>query len=896
MDLSWSSNRHIRTYFNGFVDISGGHLYLRGGNNGGVPYTNCHLYINNGDISLNGRLYVSGDVSINSRLNVNCDVSLNNRLFVAGDVSLNSRLLVAGDTIIYGRLSVNEYNNQFIINTTTSNYTMIIGEDLSLNGRLAVYLDTSMNSRLFVGGDVSLNSRLIVYSDVSLNNRLYVGGDVSLNSRLIVLSDASFCRRIFIGNDVSLNGNLFVANYLGIGVSGAIYQLGIGNGTNICQLDVSGVSNFRGPVYPLTFADNSTLLTNNREFDFSNNFGLLWTQNPNSQQLYWASIAMSANGQFQLATNSNNNNSSFNPSTAYISNNYGLTWSPINISIVIASNPMVSGSMSSSGQYQLIVTASASASSIYYSSNYGVTWTLVSYPTGQNKNYIFQSPNRYTVSSAISSTGQYQAFLQNVYAGSTYNYYINVSSSYGTGFTQNYSVAGLGTPAYLTSVAISSTGQYLSACGNIGILNSNNFGVTWTTVSSVANFNCIAMSATGQYQYSGVSPGKIYFSNNYGITWTSLGLSPSGNWSSIAVSSNGQYVVASINSGSIYTSNNFGSTWIISNSQSKYWNSVAISSNGGYIAACASNPYGSTGDYIYSSITPYENISISNLLTVYNDSSFNNRLFVGNIANIGGNLNVVGVTNLGNAVNIYGNTTIGTTISNNNLLVNGIGNIATLVVTGTTTLNSTVTINANTSITGTNSLTVNSNTTVGNIACLGTGNINTLIVTGTTTLGDTLTVNASTTIGNSANPYSLTVNGGTTINSYASSVVTVNSDTTIGNAVTNRSLTINGTCTAFVFNANSDYRAKIELNELDRTYSVDNIRPIEYIFKATNEKGLGVIAHELQEHYPCLVSGEKDGEELQSVNYIGIIALLVNEIKGIKNEIKVLKARLENIT
>jgi len=45
---------------------------------------------------------------------------------------------------------------------------------------------------------------------------------------------------------------------------------------------------------------------------------------------------------------------------------------------------------------------------------------------------------------------------------------------------------------------------------------------------------------------------------------------------------------------------------------------------------------------------------------------------------------------------------------------------------------------------------------------------------------------------------------------------------------------------------------------------------------------MGVIAHELQENYPLLVHGEKDGEDLQCVNYMGLIPILVNEIQNIK--------------
>jgi hypothetical protein len=41
------------------------------------------------------------------------------------------------------------------------------------------------------------------------------------------------------------------------------------------------------------------------------------------------------------------------------------------------------------------------------------------------------------------------------------------------------------------------------------------------------------------------------------------------------------------------------------------------------------------------------------------------------------------------------------------------------------------------------------------------------------------------------------------------------------------------------------------------------------------------------------VSGEKDGDEIQSVNYNGLIPILINEIKNMKDEMKSLKLKLQ---
>ena len=105
-----------------------------------------------------------------------------------------------------------------------------------------------------------------------------------------------------------------------------------------------------------------------------------------------------------------------------------------------------------------------------------------------------------------------------------------------------------------------------------------------------------------------------------------------------------------------------------------------------------------------------------------------------------------------------------------------------------------------------------------------------------------------------------------------------------------------GTVSALSFNATSDYRIKENIKQLDNEFKVDYLNPVSYVNKRTNKQDIGLIAHELQEHYPQLVNGEKDGRELQSINYIGLIPVLINEMKNMKKEIENLKATLYKLT
>ena len=98
---------------------------------------------------------------------------------------------------------------------------------------------------------------------------------------------------------------------------------------------------------------------------------------------------------------------------------------------------------------------------------------------------------------------------------------------------------------------------------------------------------------------------------------------------------------------------------------------------------------------------------------------------------------------------------------------------------------------------------------------------------------------------------------------------------------------VSGQVTANSFNATSDYRTKTSIEDLDENITVSNLRPLVYL--KNGKKEIGLIAHELQEVYPFMVCGEKDGKEMQSVNYIGLIGVLINDVKRLTNENQILK-------
>ena len=92
----------------------------------------------------------------------------------------------------------------------------------------------------------------------------------------------------------------------------------------------------------------------------------------------------------------------------------------------------------------------------------------------------------------------------------------------------------------------------------------------------------------------------------------------------------------------------------------------------------------------------------------------------------------------------------------------------------------------------------------------------------------------------------------------------------------------------------SDYRTKKNIkpleNGLDR---VCRLKPVKFDWKLNNETTEGFIAHEVQDIFPEAVSGEKDGEDMQGMDYGRITPLLVAAIQELKAEVEELKKQIK---
>ena len=87
----------------------------------------------------------------------------------------------------------------------------------------------------------------------------------------------------------------------------------------------------------------------------------------------------------------------------------------------------------------------------------------------------------------------------------------------------------------------------------------------------------------------------------------------------------------------------------------------------------------------------------------------------------------------------------------------------------------------------------------------------------------------------------------------------------------------------------SDYRLKQDLKDYNGLDLLNRIKTYDYKWKLDNTRSYGVMAHELQEIIPQSVFGEKDGKEMQGVDYSKIVPILIKSIQEQQIQIEELK-------
>lgn len=122
-------------------------------------------------------------------------------------------------------------------------------------------------------------------------------------------------------------------------------------------------------------------------------------------------------------------------------------------------------------------------------------------------------------------------------------------------------------------------------------------------------------------------------------------------------------------------------------------------------------------------------------------------------------------------------------------------------------------------------------------------------------------------------------------------VIFQNQGNYIGGIINNGSSNIN-------YATSSDYRLKSDLRNFQGLDLINKIKTYDYAWKSDNTRMYGVMAHELQEVIPYVVSGEKDAIDAegkikpQSVDYSKLTPVLVKAMQEQDLKIKQLEERL----
>ena len=101
-------------------------------------------------------------------------------------------------------------------------------------------------------------------------------------------------------------------------------------------------------------------------------------------------------------------------------------------------------------------------------------------------------------------------------------------------------------------------------------------------------------------------------------------------------------------------------------------------------------------------------------------------------------------------------------------------------------------------------------------------------------------------------------------------------------------ITASGVVQAQDFNSTSDITLKENVVQIDNPLNIlENLTGIKFNWKDTKEVSYGLSAQEVEQVLPDIVKTREGG--LKGVNYLNIIAILIESVKELKNEIEDLK-------
>jgi hypothetical protein len=867
--------------FNGNLSVGGSdssfnsNLYVGVGKRIGVGKIASNLYALDvgGNVNFTGNLYTNGvlfsafdnskDISLNANLTVGFDSSFNANLFVgrrftvgAGDVSLNQRLFVGGDVSFGGNLRVNgdvSFNgetrvggNLNIVKTTASTSVttgafivgggMGVGGNIWSGGNLFAAGDASFNNRLFVGGDVSFGGNLRVNGDVSFNSNLRVGGN--LNIVKTTASTSSGTGALIVNGGVGVGGNIWSdGNLFAAGDVSLNQRLTVGGADSSFNgnLFVGGYTNVNGYINADSYIEKFVnVVTSSGTYTANFNNGLI---------IYVKEFTGSSTPTLSITNLPVDLNQSYVFSVIYRGAATGTYFSSLNINGI---SVPVNG------------TVSLTSMTSYYIHQFCIFFTDA---TSIGNNFVVQTFNSSApvglVSPSIYGDASFNA--GNVNIGGNINLSGNIYQN-GSLFSGAGGTGGSSSGNLYVSGDISFGGK-LYGNGDVSLNRNVNIGLDSSLNGNVNITKVLRMSPIGVQNkrivlYEGTDDGNLSSTNFYGfgINYNTL------RYQTDNISATHRFY-SGVNNGTLW-----GGKIILSGNATVGNGSIPDQTAGNETLAnfpLLITSTKTTSSTLYSMGMGVDFVSGAGFISCAGNNTFTPLLL--NPRGNGGNVGIGISTNPTSTLQVGGNVKVDSVAASTNI------STGALVVGG--------------------GIGVGGNVQVG-------GNV--FINSGTATGGYTsgaLVVNGGVGINNG-----IRLNGQLFIESNLPSTSTTTGAIRLGNGVASGiGLTGNiyagGTINATSFNATSDYRIKHNVHSIsdDASFNVDVLRPVSFVNTKLGKPDIGFIAHEVSEHYPYLVNGEKDGENMQSLNYTGIIGILVKEIQELKKETRELKGRVADL-
>jgi len=98
------------------------------------------------------------------------------------------------------------------------------------------------------------------------------------------------------------------------------------------------------------------------------------------------------------------------------------------------------------------------------------------------------------------------------------------------------------------------------------------------------------------------------------------------------------------------------------------------------------------------------------------------------------------------------------------------------------------------------------------------------------------------------------------------------------------------------YGGTSDYRLKENIKPMENGLErLNRLNPVSFDWKETSINSEGFIAHEVQEVFADVVTGQKDGEQMQTVDYGRITPLLVKAIQEQQDQIDILTKEIAKL-